>query len=124
MYCGKPFLTIIRPDMFHSLHCLNAIRMELDSDYYSKHPHSHLDMDIKNSTAFPPNWDRIHMDHCLDQLRQSIQCQGDLSPVPLYFHKDVPIGLGVGQTHTCRNWESMRGWMDDRKKLHKQDLNW
>jgi hypothetical protein len=110
--------------MFHSLHCLNAIRMELDDDYYLKHPHSHLDMEIQNSTAFPPNWDQIHIDHCLDQLRQAVQCQGDLSPVPLYFHGDMRVGLGVGQTHTCRNWESMRHWMDERKERHHQDLDW
>ncbi|KAJ5219964.1 hypothetical protein N7468_009168 [Penicillium chermesinum] len=109
------------PDMFHSLHCLNAVRKELDKDYYSKLGPSHLEMEIQNSTAFPPDWGRIHMDHCLDQLRQAIQCQGDLSPVPLYHHEGMSIGLGVGQTHTCRKWEPMRHWMDERKMRQLKD---
>ncbi|KAJ5116680.1 hypothetical protein N7456_001028 [Penicillium angulare] len=105
------------PDMFHSLHCLNAIRMDLDKAYYSihhNHHHEELEEAIKNSTMFPHDWDRIHRDHCLDQLRQAIQCHGDLSPVPLYHYNDDPIGLGVGQVHTCRKWEPMRKWMDLR----------
>ncbi|KAJ5166341.1 uncharacterized protein N7482_005122 [Penicillium canariense] len=106
------------PDMFHSLHCLNAIRIELDEDYYSKHPHPHhadLEQAIRNSTNFPDNWDRIHRDHCLDQLRQAIQCHGDLSPVPVYHYNNDRVGLGVEQVHTCRKWEPMRKWMDIRK---------
>lgn len=110
--------------MFHSLHCLNAVRRELGSEYYSKQPPSHIEMATQNATAFPPDWARIHIDHCLDQLRQAIQCHGDLSPVPLYNHPGVPIGLGVGQTHTCRKWEPIREWMDDRKRRHHQDLDW
>ncbi|KAJ5582717.1 hypothetical protein N7535_001337 [Penicillium sp. DV-2018c] len=112
------------PDMFHSLHCLNAIRMELDADYYSKHKshHAQLEEDIKNSPIFPDNWNRIHIDHCLDQLRQAIQCHGDLSPVPLYHYNDEIIGLGVGQTHTCRRWEPMREWMDLRKERDHQSM--
>jgi hypothetical protein len=107
--------------MFHSLHCLNAIRKERDRDYYSKQETSHLDQEINNSTHFPTDWDRIHIDHCLDQLRQAIQCQGDLSPVPLYHFEGVPIGIGVGQSHTCRKWEPMREWMDVRKdRQHKK----
>jgi hypothetical protein len=39
------------------------------------------------------------MDHCLDQIRQSIQCNGDLSPVPLYWWD---------------GWESIREWVDRR----------
>ncbi|KAJ5306795.1 hypothetical protein PENANT_c003G08188 [Penicillium antarcticum] len=108
----------MEPDMFHSLHCLNAIRMKLDSDYYSQHMghHQTFNQRIQESPHFPDDWSRIHMDHCLDQLRQSIQCQGDMSPVPLYFFGGDHIGLGVGQTHTCRKWGPMRKWMDVRKE--------
>jgi hypothetical protein len=113
-----------RPDMFHSLHCLNAVRMALDADYYSKHKshHAKLEEDTKNSPIFPDNWNHIHIDHCLDQLRQAIQCHGDLSPVPLYHYNDDVIGLGVGQTHTCRRWEHMREWMDVRKERDHRSM--
>jgi hypothetical protein len=103
--------------MFHSLHCLNAIRMELDIDYYTTHHHHHAEVEeaIQNSTNFPDNWDRIHRDHCLDQLRQAIQCHGDLSPVPVYHYNNDIVGLGVGQAHTCRKWGPIREWMDARQ---------
>ncbi len=41
-------------------------------------------------------------EHCLDQLRQSIQCSGDLTPVPLRpYGKSPNINLiGPPQTHT------------------------
>ncbi|KAG9992415.1 hypothetical protein KCU78_g19401, partial [Aureobasidium melanogenum] len=29
-------------DVFHNLHCLNAVRMELDKDYYGAHDHGHV----------------------------------------------------------------------------------
>jgi hypothetical protein len=106
-----------RPDMFHSLHCLNAVRKALDRQYYSQQELEHVEIVIQNSSHFPDDWHRIHIDHCLEQLMQSIQCQGDLSPVPLYNWNGVPVGLGIGQTHTCRKWEPMREWMDQRAKI-------
>lgn len=97
--------------------------MELDKEYYSKHHSHHHDLEaaIKNSTIFPDNWDRIHLDHCLDRLRQTIQCQGDLSPSPLYHFNNDNVGLGVTRTHTCRKWEPIREWMDIRKASDRQN---
>lgn len=54
-------------------------------------------------------------DHCLDHLRQTVQCSGDLTPVPerwddvndmLYWDFEVP--------RTCRNFQSLRSWQDKR----------
>lgn len=96
--------------------------MELDKEYYSKHKshHAQLEEETNKSPIFPDDWHRIHIDHCLDQLRQAIQCHGDLSPVPLYHYNNETVGLGVGQVHTCRKWEPMRQWMDVRKQRDRQ----
>lgn len=112
----KPYLPEIKifnggylfePDMFHSLHCLNEVRKRIDMDYYSNSEHDgiHIEQD---------DWDRIHIDHCLDQLRQTITCFGDLSPVPLYSWDGAPAGIGRGTEHTCRKLEPIQKWVDGR----------
>lgn len=55
-------------------------------------------------------------EHCLDQLRQNIQCAGDLTPVLLRPHGEEPhVNLvGTPQTHTCRNWKHFRKWYTER----------
>ena len=56
---------------------------------------------------------RAHMDHCMDRIRQALMCHGDLSPSPLYaFEGTGPIGK-AGE-HTCRKWEPIRAWIDER----------
>lgn len=52
-----------RLDTFHSLHCLNDIRRELDHEYYSQHDNHH-------SWEYLLKPARIHMgmtDYCLDR---------------------------------------------------------
>jgi len=64
----------------HSLHCINAIRKALYPEYYSVHDKHPLAEALQS----------IHIDHCLDQLRQTIQCAGDLTPVPLRPYGEEP----------------------------------
>jgi hypothetical protein len=99
-------------DVYHSLHCLNALRMRIDDEYYSS-------QQILNNSRirYPPNWLQEHTSHCIDQLRQSIMCHGDLTPVPLYVWRGFPISIGRSELHTCRKWDRIRDWMDERGKL-------
>lgn len=97
------------PDVMHSLHCLNEIRKRVDIDYYSLPEHKGLKLQ-------QPDWDRIHIDHCIDQMRQTVMCFGDLTPVPLYSWDKAPLGIGKGGEHTCRKWEPIRDWVDQRQK--------
>lgn len=58
-------------------------------------------------------------DHCLDYIRQGIQCQADLTP--LLFKWDEPTGNVLpefGITHTCRNWDKIHAWAKERKADH------
>ncbi|KAE9379511.1 hypothetical protein N431DRAFT_478511, partial [Stipitochalara longipes BDJ] len=54
-------------DMLHTLHCVNEVRKAIDSDYYK----------VEGN----PVIHRMHLDHCLDYIRQSVQCFGDLTPM-------------------------------------------
>ncbi|KAF2667551.1 hypothetical protein BT63DRAFT_294852 [Microthyrium microscopicum] len=98
-------------DMFHSLHCVNSLRLALDGrkDYLSE--------------ELQHNIDQLHMDHCIEHLRQAILCHGDLTPVtltPVYDFQRNLLNL-VGQTrypHTCRDWKSIQ------QELRTRDSEW
>lgn len=100
------------PDVLHSLHCLNALRKHLDIEYYAK------------SMSLPPEYRRMHIDHCVDHLRQALLCHGDLTPVtmkPVVANTSLPgqIVFYLGQTereHTCRSTEAIRDWVTARGK--------
>jgi hypothetical protein len=52
-----------------------------------------------------------------------IQCQGDLSPVPLFIQKEIiidgePIYLAQGAKHTCRKFENIISWLEERDKKY------
>ncbi|KAL6706994.1 hypothetical protein ACN47E_004944 [Coniothyrium glycines] len=95
----------MQPDVYHSLHCLNSIRMELEPEYYAKHPRPDADVPV------PKSWDMVHRDHCLDQIRQSLMCFGDLSPAPFAAWDGFHLSIAEGRTHTCRKWEGISDWV-------------
>jgi len=94
--------------MFHNLHCVNALRKRIDSDYYS-HEHSEDDPSI-----FPVNWHRVHIDHCLENLMQAVLCTADLTPVPLYAWEGSRLALGVTGNRTCRDFTKIHAWLAER----------
>ncbi|KAL1844860.1 hypothetical protein VTK73DRAFT_1655 [Phialemonium thermophilum] len=68
--------------MYHQLHCLTVIRTSL---YQSHNGRDQID-----------DWG--HVTHCLDTLRQAIQCLAD------------PTLGGVGVRHQCRDFEALLAW--------------
>ncbi|PVH79279.1 hypothetical protein DL98DRAFT_461279 [Cadophora sp. DSE1049] len=105
---------------FHSLHCLNAVRRELDTEYYSLRSEGQTE-------GLPPNhhdhslWSkrsqRVHIDHCLNRIRQSLQCHPDLSPAAMKKHvlaSGKTIYLGNAERHTCTDWSEIRQGVDER----------
>jgi hypothetical protein len=52
-----------------------------------------------------------------------IQCHGDLSPVPLYIHKEIkmrgkPAYIAQGATHTCRKFDNIVDWLKEREEKY------
>ncbi|KAI1173205.1 hypothetical protein F4777DRAFT_461754 [Nemania sp. FL0916] len=86
-------------EVFHQLHCLNMFRKTIDIDYYG-------------INEMEPATYRLHLEHCIDALRQSFMCQADISPFHVEwnykFHRARPVFGRV--THTCRNFEKIRAW--------------
>ena len=93
-------------DMMHSLHCVNAVRKHLDLEYY------------KDLIDLPVQYRRMHIEHCIDQLRQAVMCHGDTTPVtlkPIWLDRPSIGLLGeTERTHTCRNSKMLRDWVTDR----------
>jgi hypothetical protein len=97
------------PDMLHSLHCLNGFRWTLDREYYA----------AKGAMKMRPEDERLHLEHCLEQLRQAVLCHGDLTPVTLkpVHGPDGKMTVLLGETervHTCRDGKAIaKAWREE-----------
>lgn len=81
------------------------------SEYKTKHHHGFP------ASVVGPNHENTHLEHCLDRLRQAVMCYGDLTPALLFTFKDFPIALGKSGKQTCRKFEPIGKWMDQRGKV-------
>ncbi|KAF2214937.1 hypothetical protein CERZMDRAFT_57437 [Cercospora zeae-maydis SCOH1-5] len=89
-------------DVLHTLHCVNMLRKSLYKDQYHEGEHG------------TKKFQQYHVDHCLDIVRQNIQCNSDLTLIPTRWWD----GLGKtgrnfidsDQVHTCRNFGMIREW--------------
>jgi len=93
-------------EVMHSLHCLNAIRKALYPEYYATH-----DMRV-----LPEELRQLHTEHCFEQVRQNLQCAGDLTPLLLksYGETGHRFFIGTPGEHTCRDWDQFRNWYTER----------
>lgn len=96
-------------DVFHQLHCLDNVRKALWPDRYKPEDH----MGGQNMSLLSPK----HVDHCLDQLRQSIQCQSDLSTNWLFWDPDFESNMAARDVeHSCRSFDSVLDWAKEHKQ--------
>lgn len=61
------------------------------------------------------NADRNEPDHCINHLRQMIQCYGDITPIPTKYYPSLTRNyLDSDRLHTCRNFQAIRNWTTER----------
>ncbi|KAE9395136.1 hypothetical protein BT96DRAFT_862126 [Gymnopus androsaceus JB14] len=88
---------IVSLDVFHQLHCLNVIRKQLYPDYYTPEP-------------------TVHVDHCVDMLRQALSCNVDITPIPWKWSRSEQATLPVMDgTHQCVDFENIQKWAYDNR---------
>ncbi|KAJ5055178.1 hypothetical protein J3E74DRAFT_227998, partial [Bipolaris maydis] len=78
---------LIRLDVYHSLHYLNMIRIMLNPILYNisnKENPYYIENQEKAKILNNPIYMRTHLEHCLDRIRQTIICHGNLAPSRLY----------------------------------------
>ncbi|GFG19482.1 hypothetical protein IFM5058_10133 [Aspergillus udagawae] len=99
--------SIVSIDVFHQLHCLNVLRQALRPDYYTRHD--------------PEPAYSIHINHCLDHLRQALMCHVDVTPIPVLWAEKEDRPLNDFQVeHTCRNFWKVKDWARERS-AHKHE---
>ncbi|CCC13418.1 hypothetical protein SMACR_06916 [Sordaria macrospora] len=114
---GDPQSYVIQLAVFHNLHCLNMVRKLLYPSKYpspihlshsqpherSQHEHSHSQTSYEEEV--------IHLEHCIEGIRQSLQCSADTSALFWEWSERRQMMVGnTGTTHTCRDWEKVREW--------------
>ncbi|CZR69056.1 uncharacterized protein PAC_18957 [Phialocephala subalpina] len=92
----------IELEVFHSLHCLNMLRKRIYSDLYPEMLAHNAD---------------IHIDHCVESLRELIMCSGNMTPIPLeWSEKGERLNPNYASTHTCRDFGKLKDWTIGRSK--------
>ncbi|KAF4966746.1 hypothetical protein FSARC_5611 [Fusarium sarcochroum] len=98
---------IVELDVFHQLHCLNMLRKLVYPDVY--------EMDLTSDSEKAAD-NIFHMEHCYEQLRQSLQCSSDVSTIYWEWSEKKQRMFGnVRTTHTCKNFGKIRDWAVEHK---------
>ena len=105
---------IVELDVFHQLHCLNSLRKLAYPDVYT------IDLTSGSEEAAENIY---HMEHCYEQLRQSLQCSSDISTIYWEWSvKKQKMFGNVRTTHTCKNFEKIRDWAVEHKAQSDLDF--
>ncbi|PWI72921.1 hypothetical protein PCL_09936 [Purpureocillium lilacinum] len=94
-------------DVFHQLHCLNVIRKAFYPRRYN--------VSMVNSDGTIDFLEWMHVDHCIESLRQSVMCHSDTSTVTFRW-SDTSQSLKprLDSVHMCRNFTKIREWALER----------
>ncbi|KAK4223862.1 hypothetical protein QBC38DRAFT_516132 [Podospora fimiseda] len=94
----------VRLEATHQLHCLNLLRR-----YSYFHYNYTSEYDAEPLKQVPFHYRRIHVDHCVDYLRNRLMCLSDMGLIPYFWLGDEGDVVGdMSRTFTCRNYESVR----------------
>lgn len=94
-------------DVFHQLHCLNMVRKYF---YPARYNTSVINPD---GTVNFKKW--LHMDHCIDSIRQSLMCSSDVAMHSYSWLDEFKYNqVNFGTVHQCRNFDKIREWAKER----------
>lgn len=67
---------------------------------------------------------RGHEYHCIDYIRQSIMCSGDMTLDYAELHEDgTRRGFsGANSTHQCRDWDAIVHWAEENREGDKKGI--
>lgn len=97
---------IAQVEVFHQLHCLNAIRKALYYDHYLRPKYGDHPTEL--------HW--THLSHCLHIVQQNIMCHADLSVIT---HNWVETQRhpwpDFNVRHQCRDFDAVWKWHDENQ---------
>ncbi|KAK2754681.1 hypothetical protein FQN54_006814 [Arachnomyces sp. PD_36] len=101
---ARPGYYLAKLAVHHQLHCLDHIRRSIRPDYYK----------VDESKFQVSNID--HVDHCIDMLRQAIQCHADTTLITFdWGGPGTPTEPNFCSTHACNNFEKINQWAKSRQ---------
>jgi len=96
-------LYMAMPQVLHDLHCVNYLRKALSLEYYPEMNDSIL---------------QVHIEHCLDGIRQSLMCYSDMTIIKEYWTdlkgQNGGMMADFDNVHICRDFDTIRNWMTSR----------
>ncbi|KAI9647635.1 hypothetical protein NHQ30_004020 [Ciborinia camelliae] len=104
---------VISLNVFHQLHCLNQIRRRI---YLT--PDQISTADSLNTSD--PILELSHIEHCIDDLRQSLMCSADVTPLSWIWDPgnegERPQAKVYAEVaHTCRDFEMIVAWAREHR---------
>lgn len=67
-----------------------------------------------------PRVTNCHTEHCLDAIRQTVQCYGSTTLIPTRFREGLEHNyIDSNQVHTCRSFTHLRDFVTTRKRHHE-----
>jgi len=98
--------------VFHNIHCLNLLRKAIWRDYYPEA----LDM-LTDGTANRTSPKALHIDHCINAIREALMCSSDVTPITFHYvsDEDHHVFPNLAATHTCRDFDAIKDWAKTRQ---------
>ncbi|KAG1787771.1 uncharacterized protein HD556DRAFT_1407595 [Suillus plorans] len=101
-YGGDYMATV---EVIHQLHCIDMLRRVSWGDHSSGH-----------GAHESPGDFRIHLDHCIEMLRQNIMCHADVTMLTYDWVEGVKDPFpNFRIPHRCRNFEKVLDWVDEHR---------
>ncbi|KAK2056990.1 hypothetical protein LY76DRAFT_575289 [Colletotrichum caudatum] len=99
---------IALPSVYHQLHCLySTMRAYYELIDRINNPEQRRELPTD------PGWNKEHLNHCWDYLRQNIMCAAD---VTLEWHRwNEKVETGWGYEHQCKDWDALTQWVLERR---------
>ncbi|RDA95408.1 hypothetical protein CP533_3436 [Ophiocordyceps camponoti-saundersi (nom. inval.)] len=96
---GSGYYTTVA--VFHGLHCVQRLHHAIYADHY--YP------GLSEDETFLL---KRHTEHCIDWLRQYVQCNADTTLIPIQWAADSPGPVSTDKgKHQCVVWEPIYEWM-------------
>lgn len=60
-----------------------------------------------------PETNRVHVDYCIESLRLSLMCHGDMTPLLVTKDREEQSGwrADLNTHHKCRNFTKLQEWV-------------
>jgi hypothetical protein len=93
-------------DVYHHLHCLNALRHIAYGRYYS----------AAMASATNETMHEVHINHCLDLLTQAIKCSGNVNLITMHWMQTQTYPFpDMSPNRKCIDFDKLTTWRRENR---------